>query len=111
MLAYAQLICKHTAKEADHGHPDEVRPDHRFRPGGRPQRVSELREKAVAPSKKASEAYLSSYEQAVVTLADQYEKATGATKIEWVASIGSLQADATREIARAYTSAVREFVS
>ncbi len=75
------------------------------------ERVSELHEKAVAQSKKASEAYLSSYEQAVVTLADQYEKATGATNIEWVVSIGSLQADATREIARAYTSAVREFVS
>jgi hypothetical protein len=75
------------------------------------QRVSELHEKAVAQSKKASEAYLSSYEQAVVTLADQYEKAAGATNIEWVVSIGSLQADTTREIVRAYTSAVRELVS
>jgi hypothetical protein len=74
-------------------------------------RISELHEKAVAQSKKASEAYLSSYEQAVVTLADQYEKATSATNIEWVVSIGSVQADATREIARAYTSAVRELVS
>jgi hypothetical protein len=75
------------------------------------ERIGELREKAVAQSKKASEAYLSSYEQAVVTLADQYEKATSATNIEWVVSIGSLQAGATREIARAYTSAVRELVS
>jgi hypothetical protein len=75
------------------------------------QRVSELHEKAVAQSKKASEAYLSSYEQAVVSLADQYEKATSASNVEWVVSIGSLQADATREFARAYTSAVREFVS
>lgn len=75
------------------------------------ERVSDLREKAVVQSKKASEAYLSSYEQAVVTLADQYEKATSATSIAWVASLGSVQADATREITRAYTSAVREFVS
>jgi len=75
------------------------------------ERVAELREKAVAQSKKASEAYLSSYEQAVVTLADQYEKATSATNIEWVVSIGTVQADASRQIARAYTSAVREFVS
>ena len=44
------------------------------------QRVSELHEKAVAQSKKASEAYLSSYEQAVVTLVDQYEKATSASQ-------------------------------
>ena len=41
-------------------------------------RVSELHKKAVAQSKKASETCLSSYEQAVVTLADQYEKATSA---------------------------------
>jgi hypothetical protein len=75
------------------------------------ERVADLHEKSVASSKKASEAYLSSYEKTVVALADTYEKATGATKIEWVASIGSLQADATREFARAYTSSVRELVS
>jgi hypothetical protein len=75
------------------------------------QRVADLQEKSVAQSKKASEAHLSSYEKAVVALADTYEKATGASKIEWVASIGSLQADATREFARAYTSTVRELVS
>jgi hypothetical protein len=75
------------------------------------ERVADLHEKSVASSKKASEVYLSSYEKAVVALADTYEKATGATNIEWVASIGSLQADATREFARAYTSSVRELVS
>jgi hypothetical protein len=75
------------------------------------ERVADLHEKSVATSKKASEAYLSSYEKALVALADSYEKATGASKIEWVASIGSLQADATRELARAYTTTVRELVS
>lgn len=75
------------------------------------ERVEELREKAVAAGKKTSETYLSSYEKAVVGLADTYEKATAAVKIDWVASLGSLQADTTREIARAYTGAVREFVS
>jgi hypothetical protein len=75
------------------------------------ERAADLREKSVATSKKASEAYLSSYEKAVVALADTYEKATGATKIDWVASIGSLQADSTREFARAYTSTVRDLVS
>jgi hypothetical protein len=75
------------------------------------ERVAEFGEKAVAGSRKASEAYLSSYEKAVVALADSYEKATGATKIEWIASLGSLQADATRDITRAYTNAAREFVA
>lgn len=75
------------------------------------ERVADLHEKSVASSKKASDAYLSSYEKAVVALADTYEKATGATKIEWLASVGSLQASATRELTRAYTTTVREFVS
>jgi hypothetical protein len=75
------------------------------------ERVADLHEKSVASSRKASEAYLLSYEKAVVALADTYEKATGASKIEWVASIGTLQADATRELARAYTTTVRELVS
>ncbi len=75
------------------------------------EQVAGLSEKAVATGKKASETYLSSYEKAVVLLADQYEKTTGATKIDWIASIGSLQAGATRDMTRAYTSAVRELVS
>src|ERR1700760_1209174 len=75
------------------------------------ERFADLNEKAIASSKKASEAYLVQYEKAVVALADSYEKATGATKIEGGATLGSLQADATREITRAYTSTVRELVS
>ncbi|MGB0092003.1 MAG: hypothetical protein WBP81_05660 [Solirubrobacteraceae bacterium] len=75
------------------------------------ERVSKLGDKAAANSKKASEIYLSSYEKLVVALADTYEKATGTTKIEWIANVGSMQADTTRDIARAYTSAVREFVA
>ncbi len=75
------------------------------------ERAADLHEKSLASSRKASEAYLSSYEKAVVALADTYEKATGASRIEWVASIGSLQADATRELTRTYTSTVRELVS
>jgi hypothetical protein len=74
-------------------------------------RVSVFGEQALAASKKATEVYLSSYESSVVTLADAYEQATGATKVDWVASIGSQQADATRQIVRAYTSTVRELVS
>lgn len=73
--------------------------------------LTELREKTAAASKQASEAYLSSYESAVVTMADKYEEATGATNVDWVADIGSRQADVTRQIVQAYTSKVRELVS
>ena len=52
------------------------------------ERVAELNEKAVANGKKAGAAYLTSYEKAVLSLADTYEKAAGATKVDWLASVG-----------------------
>ena len=78
---------------------------------GTADRVAEFRENAARASKQASEAWLASYESSVIKLADGYEEAAGATKVEWVAGIGRLQADVTREIVRAYTSTVRELVS
>ena len=75
------------------------------------ERVAELNEKAVANSKKAGAAYLSSYEKAVLSLADSYEKAAGATKVDWVVTMAAAQADITREVTMAYTAAARELVS
>ncbi|HEY2651805.1 MAG TPA: hypothetical protein VGI50_07790 [Solirubrobacteraceae bacterium] len=74
-------------------------------------RVAEFRENAAQASKQASDAWLASYESSVIKFADSYEQAAGAMNVEWVAGIGSLQADVTREIVRAYTSTVRELVS
>jgi hypothetical protein len=74
-------------------------------------RIAELNEKAVANGRKASTAYLRSYENAVLSFADSYEKAAGATRLEWVASVAAAQADFTRELTKAYTSAARELVS
>ena len=75
------------------------------------ERVAELNEKAVVNGKKAGVAYLSSYEKAVLSLADSYEKAAGATKVEWIANLATAQADFSREVTKAYTSAARDFVS
>jgi hypothetical protein len=75
------------------------------------ERVTELQDKAVADGKQAGVAYLSSYEKVVLSLADSYEKAAGATKVAWVADIAAAQADLTRGLTKAYTSAAREFVS
>jgi hypothetical protein len=75
------------------------------------ERVAELNEKAVANSRKAGAAYLSSYEKAVVKIADSYEKAASATTVDWVADLATAQADFTREVTKAYTGAVRELVS
>jgi hypothetical protein len=75
------------------------------------ERVTELQEKAVADGKKAGEAYLSSYEKLVLSLADSYEQAAGATKVGWVADIAAAQAELTRGLTKAYASAAREFAS
>ena len=75
------------------------------------ERVAELNEKAVANSKKAGVAYLGTYEKTVLSLADSYEKAAGATKVDWLASVATAQAEFTRDVTKAYASAARELVS
>jgi hypothetical protein len=75
------------------------------------ERVAELNEKAVATGKQAGAAYLTSYEKAVLSIADGYEKAAGATNVEWVSTFATAQADFTREFTKAYTSAARELVA
>jgi hypothetical protein len=47
----------------------------------------------------------------VVSLTESYEKAAGTTKVDWIVSTAAAQADFTREVAKAYTSAARELVS
>jgi hypothetical protein len=73
--------------------------------------VSDFTEKATANGKKAGAAYLDSYEKAVLTLADTYEKAAGATKIDWIETLASAQAGFTREVTKAYTAAARDLVA
>jgi hypothetical protein len=75
------------------------------------ERLAELNEKAVSNSRKASTAYLTSYENVVVSLADSYEKAAGASRVEWLSSVAAAQADFTRELTKAYTAAARDLVS
>ena len=75
------------------------------------RKVAELNDKTVENGKKAGAAYIDSYEKAVVQLADGYEKAAGATKIEWLSTVATTQADFTREVTKAYTSAARELVT
>ena len=75
------------------------------------ERVVELNEKAVANGKKTGAAILDTYEKAVISLTECYEKAAGTTKVDWIVSAAGAQADFTREVAKAYTSAARELVS
>ena len=74
------------------------------------ERVVELNEKAVANGKKASAAVLDTYEKAVISFTESYEKAAGTTKVDWIVSAATAQADITRDLTKAYTSAAREIV-
>ena len=47
----------------------------------------------------------------MLALADSYQRAAGATKVDWIAEVASTQADFTREVTKAYTSTVRDLVS
>jgi hypothetical protein len=75
------------------------------------ERVVELNEKAVANGKKTSAALLDTYDKAVTSFTESYEKAAGTTKVDWIVSAAATQADLTREVAKVYTSAVRELVA
>ena len=46
----------------------------------------------------------------MIALVDSYEKAAGATRLDWVSTVATAQADFTREVTNAYTSAARELV-
>jgi hypothetical protein len=73
--------------------------------------VSDFTEKATANGKKANAAYLDSFEKTVLTLADSYEKAAAATKVDWIETIVAAQAGFTREVTKAYTAAARDVVA
>ena len=75
------------------------------------ERVVELNEKALANGKKAGAAILDTYEKTVLSFTESYEKAAGTTKVDWIVSAAAAQADFTREVAKAYTSAARDLVS
>jgi hypothetical protein len=75
------------------------------------ERVAELNEKAYANGKKAGAVALDTYEKFALSLAESYEEAAGATKVEWIASAATAQADFARELTKTYTKAARELVS
>lgn len=78
---------------------------------GAATRVGEINEQTVEKGRKASVAYLDTCEKTVVSLADSYEKAFGATGIEWLTNVAATQAKATRDVTKTYTAAARELVS
>jgi hypothetical protein len=74
-------------------------------------RIEEINERTAERGRKASVAYLNTYEKAVVSLADLYEKGVGATRIDWLTNVAAKQAKATRDMTKTYASVGRDLVA
>ena len=72
------------------------------------ERIRELNERIIDSAKRAGGVYLDTYEKALKSIADYQETVGGASGIEWVAAVANSQANFTRSMADAYTSAARE---
>ncbi len=72
------------------------------------ERIRYLNERIIDSAKKAGGVYLDTYEKSLKSIADFQETVGGATGIEWVSTVASSQANFTRSVADAHTSAARE---
>ena len=78
---------------------------------GAATRVEEINQRTAEKGRKASVAYLNTYENSVVWVADSYEKAVGATRIDWLTGVAAKQAKATRDLTKTYTAVGRDVVA
>lgn len=74
------------------------------------ERVSEVNDRILDASKRTSAAVIDSYEKAFHTYADLQERVGEASPVEWVTTVTKAQADLTREVTKAYTSAARDLL-
>jgi hypothetical protein len=73
-------------------------------------RIREVNERIIESSKKAGNVYLDLYEKTLNSIADYQEKVGEQTEVEWVTTVANAQANFTRELATAYTSAARSLI-
>ncbi len=73
-------------------------------------RIQEIGDRFAEESARTGKVYLDGYERTAKTVADFQERVAGASQNEWLASIVRAQADLTREVAKAQTSAARELL-
>jgi hypothetical protein len=73
-------------------------------------RIREVNERIIESSKKAGNVYLDLYEKTLNSIADYQEKVGKQTEVEWVTTVANAQANFTRELATAYTSAARSLI-
>jgi hypothetical protein len=74
-------------------------------------RIRDLNERILEAGKSAGGAYLTAYEKALESIADQQAKAAEQTsQVEWLSSVIDAQARFTREMSKLYVSAGRELL-
>jgi hypothetical protein len=71
------------------------------------ERIRDLNERIIESSKKAGNTYLDIYEKTLNSIADYQEKVGEKSDVDWVSTIANAQANFTRDLAGAYTSAAR----
>ena len=74
------------------------------------ERVRDLNERIIESSKKAGNVYLDIYEKTLNSIADYQEKVGEQSQVDWVSTIANAQANFTRDLAGAYSSAARSLL-
>ena len=74
------------------------------------ERIRDLNERILESSKKAGNTYLDIYEKTLNSIADYTEKVGDQSQLDWVKTVTDAQADFTRQLANAYTSAARSLL-
>jgi hypothetical protein len=71
------------------------------------ERVRELNERIIDSSRRTGLAFLDTYEKGLYSVADFQDKLGDTSQIDWVSAVAHAQAQVTRNLADAYTSAAR----
>jgi hypothetical protein len=70
-------------------------------------RIRDLNERILESSKKAGNVYVDMYEKTLHSIADYQEKVGQQSQVDWVETMANAQADFTRQLTKAFTSASR----
>src|SRR3954452_16881238 len=71
-------------------------------------RIRDLNERILQSTRKAGNTYVDIYEKTLNSIADYQEKIGEQSQVDWVTTMANAQADFTRQLTNAYTSAARK---
>ena len=73
-------------------------------------RIRELNERILEAARNAGHAYLDAYEKTLESIAGYQEQVAKQTDVDWISTVVDAQARFTRDLAKVYVSAGREFL-